>query len=316
MIGSLPLRGTRLGPLALAAIFVAASAVTALDYGLGPGDSALTARRDIHRGIFAHTANAPDRYRVLAPLIVEAPTRWLARSMPYDAAYDRASAVFYVAAMTALLWTLFAYLRTWFTDEQALAGVLLVACTLRITIRQHDYAPSSYLEPSLFALGLLAIVHGRRWLLALVVAAATLNRETAIFLVAIFAVTSPPTRAAATAGLGYLSIWAAIFFGLRYLGGDAERYWTLERVFRTNVSQLPLAAFNIAVLLGAAWIFAALGFRRAPAFARRAALVIPAYLAVVAIWGIWWEVRLLMSIYPLVLPLALSYLFEPHDDHK
>lgn len=312
MTGSTSRHDGRLGSLILAAVFVAAAAVTALDYGLGPGDSTLLARRDIHRGILAQTTKAPDRYRVLAPAMIEVPTRLLSRFMPYEVAYDRAAALFYVLAMAALLWTQFAYLRTWFTDEQALIGVLLVACTLRITIRQHDYAPSSYLEPSFFALGLLAILHGRRGLFALLVAVATLNRETAIFLVAIFAVTSPLTRETAKSGLGYLCVWLVIFFGIRYLAGDAERYWSLERVFRTNLSQPSLAAFNIAVLLGIFWVFAALGFTRAPAFVRRSALVIPAYLGVVALWGIWWEVRLLMPLYPLLLPLALSYMFVPN----
>ena len=67
--------------LALAAIFVAATAVTALDYGLGPGDDTLQARRDIHRGILNQTTRAPDRYRVLAPAVIEMPTRVLSRFM-------------------------------------------------------------------------------------------------------------------------------------------------------------------------------------------------------------------------------------------
>jgi hypothetical protein len=299
---------------ALAAVFVAATAVTALDYGIGPGDDTLLARRDIHKGILNQTTRAPDRYRVLAPAIIEVPTRVLSRFMPYDTAYDRASVVFYLLAMAALLATQYAYLRVWFTAEQALVGVLLVACTLRITIRQHDYSPSSYLEPSLFALGLLDLLQGRRAWFAVVVAIATLNRETAIFLVALFAVTQPLTKDTMRWTAGYFAIWLVIFVGLRLLGGEAERYWTLDLVFRTNMSQLWLAAFNITLLLGAFWIFALFGVPRAPAFVRRSALVIPAYLATIAIWGIWWEVRLLMPLYPLLLPLALSYLFEPRHD--
>lgn len=314
MIGQTSSPGRRLGSLALAAVFVAASAVTALDYGIGPGDDTLLARRDIHKGILNQTTKAPDRYRVLAPAVIEVPTRVLARFMPYDTAYDRASVVFYLLAMAALLAAQYAYLRVWFTAEQALIGVLLVACTLRITIRQHDYSPSSYLEPSFFALGLLAILHGRRGWFALLVAVATLNRETAIFLIALFAVTQPLNRDTIKTVLGYFAIWLVIFVGLRYLGGDAERYWTIDLVFRTNVSQLWLAAFNITVLLGVFWVFALLGLPRAPAFVRRSALVIPAYLAAVAIWGIWWEVRLLMPLYPLLLPLALSCLFEPRSE--
>lgn len=304
----------RLRSLALAAIFVAATAITALDYGIGPGDDTLLARRDIHKDILNQTARAPDRHRVLAPAVMEVPTRVLARFMPYDAAYDRAAVVFYLIAMGVLLATQYAYLRVWFTTEQALVGVLLIACTLRITIRQHDYSPYSFLEPSFFALGLLAILHGRRGWFAMLVAIATLNRETAIFMVALFAVTQPLNRDTIKTVLACCAIWLAIFAGLRFFGGEAERYWTIDLVFRTNVSQLWLAAFNIALLLGVFWVFAVLGLPRAPVFVRRSALVIPAYLAAVALWGIWWEVRLLMPLYPLLLPLALSYLFEPGLD--
>jgi hypothetical protein len=311
MIGPTSSPSRRTGSLALAAVFVAATAVTALDYGIGPGDETLLARRDIHKGILNQTTRAPDRYRVLAPALIEVPTRVLSRFMPYDTAYDRASVVFYLLAMAALVATQYAYLRVWFTAEQALIGVLLVASTLRITIRQHDYSPSAFLEPSFFALGLLAILHGRRGWFALLVAVATLNRETAIFLVALFAVTQPMTKATMKSVAGYFVIWLVIFVGLRFLGGEAERYWTIDLVLRTNLSQLWLAAFNITLLLGVFWIFAVFGLSRAPAFVRRSALVIPAYLAAVAVWGIWWEVRLLMPLYPLLLPLALSYLFEP-----
>ena len=314
MIGQTPPPNRRLGSLALAAVFVAATAVTALDYGIGPGDDTLLARRDIHKGILNQTARAPDRHRVLAPALMEMPTRVLSRFMPYDSAYDRASVLFYLIAMAAMVATQYAYLRVWFTTEQALVGVLLVACTLRITIRQHDYSPYSFLEPSFFALGLLAILRGRRGWFALLIAIAALNRETAIFMVALFAVTRPVTKDTIRYVAGYFAIWLAIFAGLRYLGGDAERYWTIDLVLRTNVSQLWLAAFNITLLLGVFWVFALLGLPRAPVFVRRSALIIPAYLAAVAIWGIWWEVRLLMPLYPLVLPLALSYLFEPNRD--
>lgn len=314
MIGQTSPRNRRLGSLALAAIFIAATAVTALDYGIGPGDDTLLARRDIHKGILNQSARAPDRHRVLAPVVMEVPTRVLARFMPYDTAYDRAALLFYLIAMAALVASQYAYLRVWFSTEQALIGVLLIACTLRITIRQHDYSPYSFLEPSFFALGLLAILHARRGWFALLVAVATLNRETAIFLIALFAVTQPMTKATVKFVAGYFGIWLVIFVGLRFLGGDAERYWTIDLVFRTNVSQWWLAAFNITVLLGVFWIFALLGLPRAPAFVRRSALVIPAYLAAVAIWGIWWEVRLLMPLYPLLAPLALSYLFEPRRE--
>jgi hypothetical protein len=301
----------RLGSLTLAAIFVAASAVTALDYSFFVGDPTLVARRSIHQGVLAHTATAPDRYRLLAPVIVEGPVRVLQQWMPRDVAFDRVYAVFYLAAMAALLWSQFAYLRIWFSDEQALIGVLLLASTLRITIRQHDYAPFSYLEPTFFAVGLLLILDKRRVWLGLLIALATFNRETAIFLVLLFAATQSLTRRTIQTTVIYLAIWAVVFVGVRLYGGEAERYWELGRIWRTNISQPGLTLYNVTAFLGIIWVLAIAGFSRAPEFVRRAALVIPAYAVVVAVWGLWWEVRLLMPLLPLVLPLALSALFQP-----
>jgi hypothetical protein len=309
--GKMPSR--RLGSLTLAAIFVAAAAVTALDYSFFVGDPTLVARREIHGGVLAHTATAPDRYRLLAPLIVEGPMRVLRQWMPAELAFDRVYAVFYLLAMTALLWSQFAYLRVWFTDEQALVGVLLLASTLRITIRQHDYAPFSYLEPTFFAAGLLLILRDKRAWLGLLVALAALNRETGIFLALLFAVTQPLTRRNILAAIAYLAVWAAVFVGVRLYGGEADRYWEIGRIWRTNLSQPGLTLYNVTAFLGVMWVFALAGFTRAPDFVRRAAIVIPAYAGAVAIWGLWWEVRLLMPLLPLVLPLALSALFEPQS---
>lgn len=300
-----------IGPWALAAVLCAAAAVTSLDYAFHPGEDTLLARRGFHNGILNGTANAPERYRVLIPAMVEGPIRLLARVMPYEQAFDRAYAIFYFLAMVSMLWALYAYLSEWFTNEQALVGVLLVACTIRITIRQHDWAPGSYLEPGFFSLALLLILRDRRWWLALLVAVASLSRETGVFLVLLFVSTAPANWRSVWAAMGYLAVSGAVFVGVRLVAGDAERYWTLGRVLETNLSQPLLAVFNLTVFLGAVWLFAVLGFARAPRFTRRAAVVIPIYAAAIAVWGIWWEVRLLMPLYPLVLPLALSYVFTP-----
>ncbi len=295
---------------ALACIFLTAALIPALDYGFGPGDETMIARREIHRGILNQTARTPDRYRWLAAGVIEAPTRVLATVMPYDRAYDRVSFVFYLAAITGMLWSLYAYLRVWFGDQPALIASLVAACTIRITMRQHDYAPYSYLEPTFVALALLLILHKRHVALGVLIAVATFNRETAVFLVTLYLFTSDFSQRAWVRTATYGAIWAAGYGLVRWVGGDAERYWTLERVWRTNMSQPQLAAYNIALLLGVFWLLALLGWRHAPSFVRRSALVAPFYLVTVALWGIWWEVRLLMPLYPMLFGFALAYLVE------
>ena len=197
----------------------------------------------------------------------------------------------------------------WFPTEPALVGVLFVAATLPIAMRPNEYAPYSFLEPTFVSLALLCIVRDRRLWLALVVAMAAVNRETGVFLVLLYAVARPLNKQRLITTLAYAAIWLAVFIAVRLYAGDAGRYWTVDKVFRSNLSQLRLTVFNVAALLGVFWWFAAAGFRRAPPFVQRVASVIPAYVAVVAVWGIWWEVRLLLPLMPLLLPLALSFLF-------
>jgi hypothetical protein len=126
----------------------------------------------------------------------------------------------------------------------------------------------------------------------------------------LYAVARPLNKERAITTAAYAAIWVTVFIGVRLYAGDGGRYWTIDKIFMSNLTQPWEAIFNIAALLGALWWFAAAGVRRAPPFTRRVAIVIPAYLAVVGVWGIWREVRLLLPMVPLLLPLALSFLFH------
>jgi hypothetical protein len=301
----------RVTPLTLAAIFFAVSTVTALNYAFLPGEATLAARQSYQAGILSHNIPAPDRYRFFVPMIVEGPIALLERSMSPDDAFDRTYAVFYVLALPALLASLFAYVRVWFPDERALVGVLFVAATLPVAMRPNEFGPYSFLEPTYISLALLCILRDRRVLLALLVAVASLTRETGVFLVLLYAVARPPNRQRLITTLAYAAIWLTVFAGVRLYAGEEGRYWTVDKIWMSNLSEPWETAFNVAALLGVFWWFAAAGVRHAPPFTRRVAIVIPAYLAVVGVWGIWREVRLLLPIVPLLLPLALSFLFEP-----
>jgi len=290
-------------------MFFAVSTVTALNYAFLPGEPTLEARRIIQSTILHHGVPPPDRYRFLVPMMTDGPIRMLRQWMSPNDAFDRFFAVFYVLALPAFLASLFAYVRVWFPTEPALVGVLFVAATLPIAMRPHEYGPHSFLEPTFFSLSLLCVVRERRLWLALLVAIAALNRETGVFLVLCYAVARPLNKQRVMTTLAYAAIWLAVFIGVRLYAGDGGRYWTVAKVFSSNLSQPWLAVFNVAALLGVFWWFAAAGFRRAPPFVQRVAIVIPAYVAVIAVWGIWREVRLLLPLMPLLLPLALSFLF-------
>ena len=69
------------------------------------------------------------------------------------------------------------------------------------------------------------------------------------------------------------------------------------------------AAVLNSLFFGIFWLYVVLGFRRAPAFIRRASLFVPFYAALLFVIGLWYEIRYLMTLLPVFIPLGLSYLY-------
>jgi len=301
--------------LLLAAIFLTATGVTAFDWSFLVSDNTKQARIDMHNGIVNRTGLAPERYRVLVPYLLDKPIRWLAPQVGYAKAFGQVYAVFNWLALSAILYTLYFYLSEYFSSEQALVGTLIVASTLPITLRYYNYAPYSLLEPAFVSIGLLCIRRQAYGWFAVVVAIATLTRETAIFLVCFFVATMPRGARHMRLAVGYAAVWAAIYMAVRWYAGEAGRYFDIATVWYENthrVDQLVMALINWGLWLGAFWFFAALGYKYAPPFVQRTALVLPLYIVTVLVWGFWTEIRLMMPTYPVLIPLALSYLFRAH----
>jgi hypothetical protein len=140
---------------------------------------------------------------------------------------------------------------------------------------------------------------------------ASLNRETGVFLpLALFLASLKDRRRETFVSFGYLLLSTAIFAGLRLVRGSADPVDALPDVLSRNLQRnnLIAAALGLPLFLGVGWVYAALGLRSAPTFLRRLVRVVPLYLLAFAIWGWWREVRILTSLYPVLVPLALAYL--------
>ncbi len=306
-----------LRPLVLWGVFLTATGVSAYDWSFRVEASTRQERLNVHAAIVGRTAPAPERYRVLMPYLLDPPIRALARWLPYDKSFGRVYALFHWLTFASLLAALYRYLTMDFTAEQALVGTLVAASTLPMALRYYSYSPYSLLEPILFSIALILIRRKQHLALAALLAIATLNRETAIFIVFFYVAVVPFDRTHLRIATGYLAIWAAVYWAVRWYAGDAPRYIDLQTAWHVNTSsleQLGIAATSWALLLGAFWVYAVLGTRRAPPVVGRTALVLPIYLLTILVWGNWIEVRLLLPMYPVLLPLALSYLFAPRKD--
>lgn len=257
-------------------------------------------------GVVANTEGAPGRYRVLAPFAHEALVK-LTGATPMNVWY--ATRLFWIfAAFVAM----HAYLRTWFTEQAAFAGVALTAATLPLTFTNSWPHPDHIPELALFTLGAFAVARGRDLLFAIVLALAAFNRETSVFLVLLYAVAGPITRARAVRGVVFGLEWFTIYAGLRAVRGMQHyEYWQAPRNLADLMVPLPadsydpyyrLYAYFGLVLFGPMVYLAVTGTRGAPLFIRRALIVAPCVFLIGFLFSNIIEVRIFTPVYPLVLP--------------
>jgi hypothetical protein len=311
------------GPWAIGVMLMTAVLVNASDY------SFLVPLRDVrvaaHQQVVAQSAPSPARYRILVPVVLEVPIRILAKVMPYDKAFGRVYAVFYFVALVTLLAMLVYELSLWFTLEQAMVGALLVGSTIRMALRQGEYldlssipltsvfAPHSLLEPIFVAGTVILALTRNNWWIAAVLVLATLNSEAAAFLPLVYLAVRGVSAQSLKTTIGLAAIWIAIAVGIRFVVGVSEPSGTPAELWRENLAHLPATLINIALFIGPLWLLAALGVKRAPSPVRRASVLVPIYLGAVAIAGLWWDVRLLMGLYPILIPLVIAALFAPRS---
>jgi len=306
--------------LVVLALILSVSAVVAYGYLTRVDRPYLEPRIGLHSRIIEGSAPSPYRYRVLVPLIAEVAIRGLSTAIPYERAFLLSYAMYDLLGVFFILVMLFLWLEKWFPRAWALSGVLFVAATMPIALRDHYFQPWSLLETALFSASLLAIYGERYGLLAFLLMLASLNREMAVFIPLAFLVTRVDVGGILRQRgridwrpvllfVALLVEWAAIYLAIRYVQGEAPHIHTVGELLRVNLTRegLFLALVNGTLFLGGFWVLAVFGYRYAPGFIKRLTLIIPMYLMVIGIWGVWYEVRLLMPLYPVLLPLGLSF---------
>jgi hypothetical protein len=255
------------------------------------------------------SADAPERYRVLVPFGLHGLAK--VTGLSPSTVWHLSRLTLFVAAYFIFL----AYLRTWFSEPSALLGTAVVAATLPLTFTNSWAHPDHAAELGLFTAACLAIARNRTaWVFGLL-ALATLNRETAAFLVPLYLVVGPTTRQRLLVTGALALEWAAIYVGLRAWRGFAA-YDYLQIWRNLEFLQLLPSPYDpyyrayawFGILLFGGLIFVALqgsGSAR-PEFATRALLVTPLLAAVAFVISSIIETRILTPLYPLVLPAVIS----------
>jgi hypothetical protein len=267
------------------------------------------------------TADAPSRYRVLAPFVIDAATR--TSTVPPLITF----LVLRLLCIYAGLVATHVYLRRWYAPAFALLGTTLLAALLPLTFTNSWAHPDSMVEIVLFTAGCAAVVAKRDgWFLALLMLAA-LNRETSAFLLLLWAW----QRLASERSMSMLrriafvgSAWVAVFVGLRWIRGFATYdYWMLP----TNLASLiPLPDnFDPYVRVsGYMWLvltiplmsFAVVGVRQTgwSSYFGRAVWVAASLLLVGFTISSVIESRIFTPLFPLLLPAAMAGLGVPMSD--
>ncbi len=254
--------------------------------------------------VVSGTADAPGRYRVLAPF---------AHRALVDITGADEMLVWYVTRLSwfAVAWLAWhCYLRTWFSPALSGLGTTLVVATLPLTFTNSWAHPDHAPELALFPLACLALARGRDGWFAALLVVCTLNRETAAFLVALYAAVRPWSREHLwrTAAMG--ALWFAVYAGLRvWRGYEGYDVWQLWR----NLEFLRLLpppydpyyrayAWFGGVLFGPLLWVAWLSRRAQPVFVRRALVVVPLVALVALTMSSIIETRIFTPLFALIVP--------------
>jgi hypothetical protein len=300
-----------------------AIAIGFVDYRVRPGNLQTYPVTTYMPGVIAGTYGAPADYRILAPLSIQ----WFTRLTGLDPLLGYVVSRVIVIYVSCL--ALHAYVRHWFGTGAAVAATLGVAALLPLTFTNGWANPDAFLELALFTFGCLLVAQKRdAWFLGLLVVA-SLNRETAVFLVVLWACYRLPDgwrREAPRLAL-YLGAWAAVYAGLRWARGfQTYELWML----RENIASLAIAPagydpyrrifglFWILFLAAPAWLAVrASRLPGTPAFMRRSLPAAAAFVLTCCLISKVIEARIFMPAIPLLLPAVVRAFAEPDaaDSH-
>jgi len=275
-------------------------------------------RRELHARIVSRVASSPYRYRVLLPYSAETMARALAGAVGYRGALLASYGILEALSLLLLSLALYYYLGCFFPPLPSLLGVLLAHISMVVALRDHYFQPWSLANGAFFALAALFLCRRRLALFAFVVLLSAFNRETSLvlpFMYLFVFMKKGRFRKVALGSLLLLVLWIGAYLFVRNLQGQATHLYTLSEILAKNLrpKYLVYLFLNLSLFLGVLWFYAAAGFGKAPVFVRRLSLVLPLYLVPVILFGVWKEVRLLIPLYPVLLPLALSFLFPPRE---
>lgn len=224
------------------------------------------------------------------------------------------------------------YLRKWFDSKLSFAGVMFLAAIMPLCYFNHlqESAPLLLLT---FLLALWAIREHRTVWYMLVLGLGSINNETMLILPAVFFFYNFKgfelrhlVRLSAVTLVSSLPAYV-LAGAIRYINRDRPhlgRAWHWPdntELFWQQLGAFPLDYWQatylyILFLFGAFWVYAFLRYSKKPLFLRRAALMIPLFIFAHLLTGVIYEVRQMLPLSFIVIPMALFYLFPGSQEEQ
>ena len=267
-----------------------------------------------HERVLAGTGEAPWTYRVLMPAVAEAVAVPLRALMSDPAAREFSYLVWRFLGIAAFLLLFHVYLRRWLELPWAIAGVLWAAALHPASFQFYWFQPDSPTDLAVWTAAAVLTFAGRdRWLFPLIFVG-SLNRETAVFVIAVHAALrwgTEPSRKLVLRCLLLGVCWAVPFVGIRLMVGQRAWVAPIAELAADNLNAGWLAW--ALVCLGALLIVPFARWSHSPPELRRLAIaLITTYLPLQLVFGRIREVRLLLPLVLALIPLALLAVRDAH----
>ncbi len=255
------------------------------------------------QAILNHTAQSPYQYRILAPYVMS-----LVASPSNHSAWFMTVLVVHLLSFALIYPILYTWLRRWGSERSAIVGLFVMALLLAFSFfHQYPLSPTSVIELTLICVTL--VLWKRFWVIVVMVILASLNRETGVLLVAIYAlltVADYRQRGYYIRVLVLGGLWALITAGLHITLGAAPHVLGLVGTIQSNIEDLS-SGLIVNVILLPLWIAAVIGYRRSPIALKCLGWLALAYLFTAAVGGLWAEMaRLSLPAIPLIIPFVVA----------
>lgn len=264
------------------------------------------ARLMLQEDILEGSALEPFRFRVLVPFLGDLGQNLSSSVLPEEWGHLLTFFFLNFLFLWATLWNIWNFNQT-LPVQGKIISIFSFGFAANIGLFDHYYQPWSLLEAAIVSTAFRFAVRGKFGWLPVLTLFGTLNRDTGVILplsLLLFLLLTKQMEAKKLALVLFSGlVGGGTFIALRILIGPAEQVTPIEQVLEMNLAAIGLLKFsiNIFLMFGLGWFLVTWGGRTSPY--RSIWLSFLPYLALIVVFGVWLEVRLLL---PLVWLLSIQ----------